>query len=194
MCKENECSKKVVARGRCGMHYRRWRVNGDPQIVRVIREDPEAAFWSKVVKDQESGCWLWTGRINSRGYGEIQRDSRKQPVHVWAYRYFIGEIPEGYQIDHVKSAGCVYRNCVNYENHLEAVTPLENILRSDGPAAINSRKTHCPQGHPYDEENTENRINSHTGKPYRNCKICRKLQNKEYQRKLRAKRKLGDAK
>jgi len=157
----------------CGMHYRRWRVNGDPQIVRVIRENPEAAFWSKVTKDPESGCWLWTGATNHNGYGKIQREGTTQAAHIWAYKTFVGEIPEGYQIDHVKSVGCLHRNCVNYENHLEAVTSEENFLRSHGIARVNKDKTHCKNGHEFTEENTIVKINSRTGKPFRNCRECR---------------------
>jgi hypothetical protein len=29
MCSIEGCEKPLVARGYCGMHYRRWRVNGD---------------------------------------------------------------------------------------------------------------------------------------------------------------------
>jgi hypothetical protein len=43
--------------------------------------------------------------------------------------------------------------CVN-PDHLEIVTHRENILRSEAPAALNSRKTHCLNGHFFDEANT----------------------------------------
>lgn len=178
-CKESDCEKPIQARGWCSMHYRRWRLNGDPQIVKVIRDDPEAAFWSHVEKDPKSGCWLWIGRVNSTGYGEIQRDGRKQRAHVWAYEYFVGKIPENMQIDHVKAAGCINKNCVNYENHLEVVTQYENFSRSDGIARINRDKTHCKRGHAFTEENTIIKINSRTGKTYRNCRECRNISQRK---------------
>lgn len=172
-CKEKDCTKSVQARGWCSMHYRRWRLNGDPQIVKVIRDDPESAFWSHVEKDPISGCWLWTGRLNHAGYGEIQRNGKKQAAHIWAFTYFVGEIPNGYQIDHIKANGCTHRNCVNYEKHLEPVTAIENFLRSDSPARINKDKTHCKRNHEFTKENTITRVNSRTGKLSRNCRECK---------------------
>lgn len=124
-------------------------------------------------------CWLWTGRVNSTGYGEIQRDGRKQRAHVWAYEHFVGKIPENMQIDHVKANGCTNKNCVNYENHLEAVTQYENFSRSGGIARINRDKTHCKRGHAFTEENTIIKTNSQTGKTYRNCRACRNAQQRK---------------
>ncbi len=37
---------------------------------------------------------------------------------------------------------------------MEPVTHRENILRGESPAALHAIKTHCPNGHPYDDENT----------------------------------------
>ena len=31
----------------------------------------KAPFWSKVVRDPETGCWLWTGRLDRKGYGRF---------------------------------------------------------------------------------------------------------------------------
>lgn len=183
ICTIFDCNKSVQARGWCSMHYRRWRVNGDPTVVQVIRNDPAAAFWSHVTKDKESDCWLWTGRLNHAGYGEIQRDGKKQAAHIWAYEYFIEKLEEGMQVDHVAKNGCKNKNCVNYETHLEAVTSYENFSRSNGIARINRDKTHCKRGHEFTEDNTIRKINSRTGKSYRNCRECRNT----------SQRKLGDA-
>lgn len=105
----------------------------------------------RVQKDPNTGCWLWTGTINSTtGYGTISVDAEVRSAHRLSYELHIGPIPAGLQIDHL----CRVRHCVN-PDHMEPVTQRENLLRSPiAPAGVNARKTHCPQGHPYSEENT----------------------------------------
>lgn len=71
-------------------------------------------------------------------------------AHRWAYELVVGPIPVGLTIDHL----CRNPACVR-PSHLEVVTMLENNLRAPtSVTAINSAKTHCPKGHPYDESNT----------------------------------------
>lgn len=41
-----------------------------------------------------------------------------------------------------------------------------------GRGANNAAKTHCPEGHPYDEENTGWTIKKATGNPSRYCRTC----------------------
>lgn len=115
----------------------------------------------------ESGCWEWQRSKTREGYGKV-------PVPgVWlahraAWIAFRGPIPEGYHVDHL----CRNRACCN-PDHLEPVTPQENVLRSPvSQAALNAAKTHCPKGHPYDEENT------YRGrKSGRQCRTCLRVAN-----------------
>lgn len=139
--------------------------------MRSLRDRWEA----KVQKSDE--CWLWTGWVTPNGYGQIREGSRNARVlyaHRVAYELFMGPVPEGLQLDHL----CRVRHCVN-PFHLEAVTTRENTLRGTGPAAKCARVTHCPQGHPYDEENTHV---DRRGK--RVCRACQPLHRKRRKARL----------
>lgn len=109
-----------------------------------IHQGP-VAFWSKVptgLSDEE--CWPWQGAFHHNGYGRFG----KFRAHRASYEHFVGPIPTGLTIDHL----CRNRACVN-PAHMEPVTAVENMMRGNAPAAINSRKTHCIRGHALSGEN-----------------------------------------
>ncbi len=161
VCSVDGCDGELEARGLCQLHYGRWRKTGsiaDPQ-----RPSAQDRFWAKVDKGSMRECWQWLGSHGQAGHGTFWDGSKPEAAHRYAYRILIGPIPEGMTIDHL----CRNPACVN-PAHMECVTLVENILRSTGVSAINAKKTHCPQGHPYDEANTyvDNR-------GARTCIICR---------------------
>lgn len=100
-------------------------------------------FKENYIPEPNSGCWLWIGALRPTGYGVFNEGGKRYPAHRWGYESLVGQIPKGLQIDHL----CRVRSCVN-PDHLEPVTQRENILRGNGIAAINARKTHCKRGHP----------------------------------------------
>lgn len=116
-----------------------------------------------------TGCWVWMGCKLPRGYGRFWKDGGMRLAHRVAYELFTGPIPDGLQLDHL----CRVPGCVN-PAHLEAVTHAENVRRGDR-TRYNADKTHCPQGHPYDEENT---FIYSDGR--RECRICNRRRSLSY--------------
>lgn len=131
------------------------------------------------------GCWLWTGAINRHGYGQfLLSDGKRRAAHRVVYEVMVGPIPEGLQLDHL----CRNRACVNAD-HLEPVTSRENTMRGDSPKLQALRwllKTHCPQGHEYDEANTYRYRNHYTGRPARACRACHRERQARRVARLRA--------
>ncbi len=107
-------------------------------------------------------CWLWTGKTNKGGYGEIKVAGQRLRTHRWMYEIVKGPIPDGLQLDHL----CRQRACCN-PAHLEAVTHRENMMRGKTQTAQKAAQTHCIHGHPFDAANTQWRKNG-----TRSCRAC----------------------
>lgn len=145
ICSEPGCGRPHAARGYCSVHYMRWRKAGG-QIIHPL--PLENRFWPKVQRGTDEECWPWLAAKDGHGYGHFYDNRVKTSVkaHRIAYELQVGPIPDGLQIDHL----CRNPLCQNAA-HLEPVSMQENIRRS--PLSAQNR-THCPKGHPYDEENT----------------------------------------
>jgi hypothetical protein len=129
-----------------------------PAIERIMRRT-----------DRTGDCWLWTGRLNRDGYAEMKISGKLRMAHRVAYEEIVGAIPEGKPLDHL----CRVRHCVN-PAHLEPVTARENTHRSP---LRNDFKTHCPQGHPYSDDNT------YTWRGHRRCRTCNNEATRRYKRR-----------
>ncbi len=135
-------------------------------------EKIQERFWGKV--DASGPCWQWMGAGAGKGYGKIGVVVDGKPSYPYAHRVaweiLVGEIPEGKELDHL----CKNRRCVN-PDHLEPVTRRQNLARSAAVCTLNSLKSSCPQGHPYEGDNL---IQNKYG---RACRECRRA----YDRKRR---------
>lgn len=136
-------------------------------------------FWEKVDVRDPDDCWPWRGYIEkSTGRGRISIPGGKRALaYVIAYELAVGPVPFGKELDHrchvagdcVAGVECPHRRCCN-PAHLEPVSHTENVQR--GNVGLNNRsQTHCPQGHPYDDENTYRFVLSGGGIG-RACRIC----------------------
>ena len=141
--------------------------HGDPDIAWQQR------FWSRVVEDGDTGCWLWTGNTNQvgphgrGGYGRYAAKFGTRLAHRIAYMLVIGLIEPADELDHT----CRVHRCVN-PAHLEPVDHVENVMRGVGFGARNARKSHCSNGHAYTPENTRHYVQPSTGKKARCCRSC----------------------
>lgn len=150
--------------------------------ARSMPERIEALVNRYVQLDGE--CWVWHGWKTPNGYGHVNILGLHFMIHRVFYEYFIADIPDGLHIDHL----CRVRACVN-PWHLEPVTQSINNKRST-VSKHNTRKTHCPQGHPYDEENTL-RIPSRPTARY--CLTCNREQSRVRRARKRETRQEGVA-
>ena len=89
---------------------------------------------------------------------------RHRMAHKVLYTLLVGEYPAGLELDHL----CKVRACVK-PLHLEPVTQIENLRRSDCISSQNRVKTHCPRGHRYTELTT---YMHGPRKDKRQCRIC----------------------
>jgi hypothetical protein len=115
--------------------------------------------WSTRAEDDE--CWLWPLSVASHGYGQIgwsDGDDRGLVLtHRLSFLMFAGPIPADMTVDH----RCHTKRCWN-PAHLRLLANVDNATDNG-----NATKTHCPEGHPYDEENTYV-----DGEGHRRCRAC----------------------
>lgn len=113
----------------------------------------QARFWNNVQR-QTAGCWLWTGYIQTRGYGQFSVKTkgreRRRVAHLILFEATHGPLPAGLFAHH----RCEVKRCVN-PSHLELLTPAQH-------AAHHNNRTHCRFGHL--------RVRYPSGRS--NCQIC----------------------
>ncbi|MBL7487050.1 HNH endonuclease [Frankia sp. AgW1.1] len=132
----------------------------------------------------QTPCWVWTGTIDSHGYGVVTIQGRQHRLHRLVYEAVNGPMPrknaDGKRIvsDHL----CRNRPCAN-PDHIEPVTDAVNVMRGVSFAPANAEKTHCSRGHEYTPENT---AADHKG--HRVCRKCRRGRGREQDARRRAKR------
>lgn len=129
-------------------------------------EAERARFWSFVAKTD--GCWRWRGPFYKSGYGaysaKVRGRWRLYRAHRVAYVLTGAELAGDVLVCHA----CDNPSCVNPE-HLWPGTHKDNHQdRERKMRGPNSKKTHCPLGHPYSGSNLI------VGAGGRKCRACKR--------------------
>lgn len=109
-------------------------------------EQQIAIFWNKVtITADDNKCWLWTGAVDSKGYGNKKWDGCFEKAHRVAWMIPNYVIPDGMYICH----SCDTRQCCN-PKHLFLGTQKDNIhdMIKKGRQAIGDKVANKGESHP----------------------------------------------
>ena len=84
-------------------------------------------FWARVDKDNsKSGCWIWTGALDSYGYGRVMRvQFSKKPIKAHRYAFYLhyGRWPEG-----ACTTACGHKACIRPAHLYDAIRRADRSL------------------------------------------------------------------
>lgn len=130
-------------------------------------------FFDKVVIDETTGCWNFTSSISRTNNGRFYYNFKCMDAYKIGYLLLGGIINDGEELHHV----CENRLCVNPE-HLIPLTRIVHLTEftPNHLTYKNKRKTHCPQGHQYTEDN----LVRYDGVKGRKCLECARKRTREF--------------
>lgn len=154
-----------------------------PRTVNLVLADPTLDARLAAGLEVRGGHRVWTGYVDTDGYGRVHALSRPVGVHlaVWVLEH--GDVADG----HVISPACGVRNCVD---HLEEV-PAGEVAPEPPLAARYRGRTHCEHGHRFDADNTGWRAPQLRGgrmRRYRYCMECKRQAQRRVDARRRGRR------
>lgn len=154
-CLEEDCEKPVHAGGRCQNHYRKFRKYGTAHPTAEMKKRPGPA----------PDPTKWRSRSNPDNPARTRKPKGKPAPKT--------HCPQGHEFtkESTYTASNGARACKicrrDAVQRYRERDPEPSDLRF---GAANRAKTHCPQGHPYDDENTYT-----TERGTRACRACRRV-------------------
>lgn len=126
-CAISGCAGRVVARGWCDIHYRRWKKYGDPKkTVKTPNGEPRRFYDETVLAHPRGECLFWPYNRNSGGYGMLYDAATRS--HVFVHRLACESAngpPPSPKHHAAHSCGNGSKGCVS-PWHLSWKTPKEN--------------------------------------------------------------------
>lgn len=121
----------------------------------------------------KDGCWIWSGSKDKSGYGRININRKPKLAHRMWFYHMKGS-PDGFLLCHkCDNPMCVNPDHVFLGNHSDNG---RDMVRKGRYLPHQSFKTHCRNGHEYNEKNTRymKRIIATTGAETveRACRVC----------------------
>ena len=136
-----------------------------PDLSEGLSPEDIVRFWERVGSTQPNGCRLWLLKPRSDGYGQFSVGAWPFGAHRIAFLLANDGLDPNLDVLH----RCDTPMCVE-ATHLWQGTPAENNAdkKAKGRETNGRReRTHCSEGHPFDEINTRIRT---CGR--RACRTC----------------------
>ena len=92
---------------------------------------------SRTIRDDESGCLIYTGAVNQKGYPRISSQGKMRIGSHVVYTMWYGAVPEGCEIDHT----CYNRRCLE-KTHLRPLTHKENVIKTERYEILRNLRLH----------------------------------------------------
>lgn len=180
-CSFEGCGRQHHAYNLCKAHYFQRRTGAELHPIHSTQRP--AGTPPRILYDEATcqnpnligPCHVFRGSKGHHGHCRVLVCGKLIYVHRYIWERDVGLIPEGMVIDHQ----CRNPACCNV-NHLRVVTVKVNATENVVGCCwqLLSARTHCPQGHPFDEENTFWRADGG-----RRCKACHKKWKESYNQK-----------